>query len=185
MSNLRRSQISSISLNQSGNLDSSNPVVRDTNEAIEKAKNANGILDRLWPNPNTRAVNEGEVSLVQREYEFKKEELEMLRKAKLEALQEMCNQYLAQGKAGIRAEMTEFMLREHQKLQTKLDKIFNEFMDDLETKYREIDNVSRPSLQKIRSKKVEQDCDRFMQLYDGLVDGFDNIIQECKNYGSI
>jgi hypothetical protein len=179
MSDLQKSKYPSSDVARSRNSDITNhPTSRKVNESIEKAQGKSGIMSRLFPKDLDRAAQKGEISLVKTEYEYRKKELQALREMKLQALQEMCNAYLIQGKVDIRSQTAEFMLFKKRELERKLDSIFEDFMSSLSLKYEQIDNESNPSLRKIRTEKLDKDLIRFVEMYEHLVDAFDNIVHE-------
>jgi Glu-tRNA(Gln) amidotransferase subunit E-like FAD-binding protein len=146
--------------------------------AIDKVEKRNGILQRLFPDETRRAVVQGELSLVKAEFEFRKKVLCVIRETQLQALQENCNQFLARGKATVRAETAKFILAEFHKLQQDMDDIYEEFMSEIAKKWTEAENTESEYLRNIKEGKIDRDLERFAEIYEQLVTRFQNLLNE-------
>lgn len=137
------------------------------------------FLRKLFPNGIAAEKIKGEIELIKSEYEFRKRALELIRKHQLQALQEVYNQYLVQGKADIRRNTMEFMLQKRLELETVLDAKYNEFIESRIFQYEKADKIPVQSLKKMEIERLDDATIGFKNLADKLVREFERIVEEA------
>jgi hypothetical protein len=138
----------------------------------------NSFLQRFFPDPRQRALMEAEVGIIHSELDFRKRTLQKVREAQTQSLTEQLNEYLIREKGKIRAETAAFLLTKRNELQQQMDKVFDDFTENMAVKLEKVESMSNPKLRQIRTDQLEKDIDGFMILQQQLMEQFQNIISE-------
>jgi hypothetical protein len=136
------------------------------------------FLQKLFPNQATREIVRGELALVKTEFEFRRKALEKVRETQVQSLTEVCNQYLVRQKAEIRANTAQFLTSKAVELQKEMDKLLDEFMQQMEINFQKLDTIKHPLLRETREKQLIRDVEGFSEQQAMLVERFQRIVSE-------
>lgn len=145
------------------------------NALMARKKN---FLQRLFPDATTRAQHEGELKLVQTESDFHVRTLKILRETQVQSLQEMCNLFVSQGKAGTRKERASFIVRKREELQEEIDRECDKFLHNLDQRWEKINTLKNIILREAEIERLERDLIGFMEVIRKVVTDFENIASE-------
>lgn len=137
------------------------------------------FLRKICPNSIHAAKLKGEIKLVETEFEFRKRVLQLVREHQLQALQEIHNQYLAQGKTAMRQGTTIFMLEKRIELERALDDKFAEFIESRIPQYERAETIPVAALKKMELERLDSGAVGFKDLADSLVKEFSRIVDEA------
>lgn len=154
-------------------------TVRQNDELLDKVINARtSFLQQFIPDPRKRTVIMEELKAVKDEFEFRRRVLSMTRETQIQALQEVCNQYLVKGKSAIRADTGSFLLAKAAELEAEVNRIFDEFTSDIEKRWKKAEAIQIPQIKKTRLEQLEKDYTRFAKLQEELLNKFLHIVSE-------
>ena len=173
---LRR--VSYSSLGKTEDVRSADPLVSKVTQAAVNIQKREGVLARFFPDAGQRAAAAGELRLIETEYQFRKEALEIARRTQVESLKETCNQYLIGQKAEIRQQVAAFLLDKTYELQERLDQTNDKFIESMEIKMKKAESIEREILRRVRMDQLEQDWLEFADLQTDLANRFRRIISE-------
>lgn len=178
MSSIRRVDHSMEHIPDSGN--APRQVIQQGEMILDRAvqNKRNGFLQRFFPDPRQRVLIESEVGIIRSELDFRRRTLEKVREAQSQSLTERLNEYLVREKGKIRAETAAFLLSKRNELQQQMDKVFDEFTDNMAIKLEKVEAMPNGKLREVRMEQLERDIDGFMYLQQELMEQFQNIISE-------
>jgi hypothetical protein len=176
---LRKTSHNSYSaLSDNEDIRASNPLVSKVTQSAANIQSRNTFMARIFPNAAQRAAAEGELTLVNTEYQFRRDALEIARRTQVESLKEACNQYLVGQKAEVRQQIASFLLDKTAELQESLDKTFTDFATSMDKKMAEAEAIERDLIRNVRIQQLERDFQEFAALQGDLADRFRRIVSE-------
>lgn len=154
-------------------------TVRQNNELLDRVLNARAsFLQQFIPDPRRRSVIMQELKAIEDEFEFRRQVLTMTRETQIQALKEACNQYLIKGKSAIRADTGSFLLAKAAELEADVNRIFDEFTNDIAERWKKAEAIEIPQIRKTRLEQLDKDYSRFAKLQDELLNKFLHIVSE-------
>jgi hypothetical protein len=148
------------------------PLISQMSQAAKHTPVRTGLLAKLWPNAEERAIAQGKLEMIRTDYEFFKEALVLSRETQLASLRETCEHYIIRQKVEVRQQIATHILSEQQKLQDNLDGIFNEFLESMGEKMAQAERIEREFLRNIRITQLEEDAIQFANLQQSLLERF-------------
>lgn len=162
--------------------DTTSSVSRITTQAQEVVDNIvyrrKSLLEKLFPDPRTRVVMEGETLMLKSEFAFRRAALEKVRNGQIQSLSERINEYLEREKAQIRAERAKFLLSKRGELQETMDIEFERFIANMEVQFKKLGKIKIQKLQEIKEQQLDRDLQGFAEFQAKLMQDFENIISE-------
>jgi hypothetical protein len=154
------------------------PLVSDMSRAARPVPIRDGILAKLFPTAEERAIARARLELIEANGEFMKEALILSRKTQLASLQETCDLYITRQRVEVRQQIATHILSEKQKLMTNLNQITNEFMVEMEEQMRYAEGIEREFFRNTRLQQLEADFIEFVNLQDSLLERFRRSLPE-------
>jgi hypothetical protein len=178
MSSIRKVDYSMEKIPDSGN--AAHQVIHEGQLIVDRTtqNRRSGFLQRFFPDPRQRVLVEAEVGIIRSELDFRRRTLEKVREAQSQSLTERLNEYLVREKGKIRAETAAFLLSKRNELQQQMDRVFDDFTENMEIKLEKVEAMSNSKLRQVRMDQLERDIDGFMYLQQELMEQFQNIISE-------
>jgi hypothetical protein len=137
------------------------------------------LMHRLFPDAVDRAQADGELTLVRTEYEFRTRTLKILRESQIQTLQEVFNNYLVQGKAGLRADTAVFLTQKKRELESEIQTLWNENVEQLTQEFDRAAGISNDRLRDLTLERLDDRMIGFAELVKKLIGDFDNIASEA------
>lgn len=160
-----------------GNHDPSTLMAQVTQSAAGLEKRETW-LSKMFPDATQRAVAAGKLAMVETEYQFRREALEIARRTQVDSLKEACNQFLVGQKAEIRQQIASFLLAKTNELQESLDRTFTDFATSMDAKMAAAELIERDVIRNTRMRQLERDLEEFALLQAELADRFRRIVSE-------
>ncbi len=104
-------------INRSERLHSPEHLVTRTYQAAKPVPIRDGIMARLFPNAEEKAIAQARLELIKTDAEFMKEALVVSRRTQIASLEEACQNYLVRQKIDARQEIDSYILEARKQLQ--------------------------------------------------------------------
>ncbi|MEI6430256.1 MAG: hypothetical protein WCO45_18015 [Pseudanabaena sp. ELA607] len=164
--------------------DATSPVSTITHQAQEVVDSIvyrrKSFLERLFPDPRTKIIVEGEIGLLKSEFAFRRAALEKVRSGQIQSLSERINEYLEREKAGIRAERAAFLMEKRRSLQETMESEFDKFITHMVTQYEKVEGIKVKKLKDLKMEQLDRDCLGFAAFQETLMKDFENIISASE-----
>jgi multidrug efflux pump subunit AcrA (membrane-fusion protein) len=161
-------------INRSERLHSSEHLVTRTYQAAKPAPIRDGIIARLFPNSEEKAIAQARLELIKTDAEFMKEALIVSRRTQIASLEEACQNYLVRQKIDARQEIDSYILEARKQLQEQLDRTSDEFIRTMVVKLKEVELIEIDMVRNVRRTQLEEDFIDFVNLQQDLIKHFRN-----------
>ncbi len=151
----------------------SNYVQGVVDRLIDKQMN---LFQRFFPDERRMAVIKGELQLVKTEFEYRQKAFEIVRKTQIESLEEICNQYLQQGRVATRSDTALFLMKKSAELQEELERLSDNFMESMDRRIEKIQQLNSLNLRQKRMEQIDNDIDTFMDLQTHILKQFQQVV---------
>jgi hypothetical protein len=148
------------------------PLVDITAKVSKMPPSRDGLLARMFPSKEQRAMAEGRLRMIETECEFMQKALVLSRETQIASLKETCEHYLIRQKVEVRQQIATHILSELQKLQDNLDRISDEFMRSMEHKIKQAESIENELIKNVRHGQLKSDLIEFANLQQSLVERF-------------
>jgi hypothetical protein len=138
----------------------------------------NGMLDRWFPTPESKAKAEGQLALIKTETEFRERMLLMLRDSQLQTMRENFDVYLKQLKVEGRGSIAVHIAKKLADLQTAISEQTDRVIAELEERHRKLADIKIKSIQAREEDRLNQVLDGFYSTTQKLVNDFISIVHE-------
>jgi hypothetical protein len=136
------------------------------------------MLQKVFPNRQQRYIDLAKHKTVKARYEFQMRAIQVAQEAQLQAIQEMYNDFLVQGKAKIRKDRAEFFQGQMDTLLTSLTNKSQEFTNRMHTAYQQLSNIQVEGLKKRQEKLINSIADGYYETVEKLIKSFQRILDE-------
>jgi hypothetical protein len=137
-----------------------------------------GLLDRWFPTPESKAKAEGQLALIKTETEFRERMLLMLRDAQLQTMRENYDVYLKQLKVEGRGSIAVHIAKKLADLQTAISEQTDRVIAELEERHRKLETITVSSIRAREEARLDQVLDSFYSTTQKLVNDFTSIVHE-------
>ena len=138
------------------------------------------LLEKIFPDPRTKIIVEGEIGMLKSEFAFRRAALEKVRNGQIQSLSERINEYLEREKAGIRAERAAFLMEKRRVLQETMESEFDKFLAHMDIQFGKIERIKVKKLKDIKMEQLDRDCEGFAAFQATLMKDFENIISASE-----
>jgi hypothetical protein len=138
----------------------------------------NGMLDRWFPTPESKAKAEGQLALIKTETEFRERMLMMLRDSQLQTMRENYDVYLKQLKVEGRGSIAVHIAKKLADLQTAISDQTDRVIAELEERHRKLADIKIRSIQAREEQRLDQVLDGYYSTTQKLVNDFISIVHE-------
>jgi hypothetical protein len=160
-----------------------NPMVKDIVEEVtsyvEDYREGERIPWRkLFPTRQQRKIEEAKYKTVQARYDHQTRAIRVAHEAQLQAIQEMYNDFLVQGKAKIRKDRSEFFQEQYENLMMTLANKSQEFTCRMNAGYQQLEAITVESLRKRQERLIGTIADSYYETVEKLIRNFQRILDE-------
>lgn len=160
-----------------------NPMVKDIVEEVsgyvEDYKEGERIPWRkLFPTRQQRQIEQAKYKTVKARYDYQIRAIQVAHEAQLQAIQEMYNDFLIQGKAKIRKDRSEFFQEQYENLMLTLTNKSQEFTSRINTSYQQLEAITVESLRKRQERLIGTIADSYFETVEKLIRNFQRILDE-------
>jgi hypothetical protein len=138
----------------------------------------NGMLDRWFPTPESRAKAEAQLALIKTEMEFRERMLLMLRDTQLQTMRENYNVYLKQLKVEGRGSIAVHIAMKLADLQTAMSEQTDRVIAEMEERHAKLTQIKVDSIKAREEERLNQALDSFYSATQKLVNDFIGIVHE-------
>jgi hypothetical protein len=140
-----------------------------------------GFLSRILPDPVERARMRGEALMVEKDSEFMRQVVDLLRQTQLANLQELADATRARVRGEMRKEVSEHFSRQWNELRDELSRQFYELTLKLEIEAARADQLTLNMSRDAVYHKIESDITRFFALQHQLMSAFQKLTERETN----
>ena len=162
---------------------------RQANEIVKHLNNSHpttarlatqnrSFLSKLFPTKLDAILKESELRQAKTESEFREKALQIVKRAQLQSIREMYNQYLIKGKGDLRQDRTRFFAEQSETLEREINKITNAFYTEIQRQHEAMEKLSLPFLREKEEARIMASVDRYLEAVDKLMSDFNNILFE-------
>lgn len=160
-----------------------NPIMKDIMEEVtgyveDHKDRERTMLQKVFPNRQQRYIDLAKHKTVKARYEFQLRAIQIAHEAQLQAIQEMYNDFLVQGKAKIRKDRAEFFQAQMDNLLTTLTTKSQEFINRMHSAYQQLNNIQVEGLKKRQEKLMNSIADGYYETVEKLITAFQRILDE-------
>jgi len=154
-------------------------IVEEVSGYVEDYKDRERtLLQKVFPDRQQRYIELAKHKTVKARYEFQMRAVQIAHEAQLQAIQEMYNDFLVQGKAKIRKDRAEFFQQQFENLMTTLAHKSQEFSERIKSAYQQVETINIDSLKKRQERLVDTIADGYYETVEKLIRSFQRILDE-------
>jgi len=154
-------------------------IVEDVSGYVEDYKDRERtLLQKVFPDRQQRFIELAKHKTVKARYEFQLRAVQIAHEAQLQAIQEMYNDFLVQGKAKIRKDRAEFFQQQFEALMNTLAGRSQDFSQRIKLAYQQVESISVESLRKRQERLIDTIADSYYDTVEKLIDSFQRILDE-------
>ncbi len=167
-------------INRSERLHSPEHLVTRMSQAAKPSPMRDGIIARLFPNAEERAIAQARLELIKTDAEFMKEALVISRSYQIQSLEETFRNHVVRQKIDARKEINSLILEARKQLQDELDRTTKEFIHTMVEKLKYAELIEIDYVQDMEKERLKADLINFMNLQQDLVKHFCDSLPKDK-----